>query len=66
MTIVEIVKAVFQLKNLRRAPGDAGRLKRYTEIINETETDFYVQRDGKSSPWPGSMYLMVRAMLLAY
>jgi len=58
LTFAEIVKVVFQLKNVRRAPGDAGRLKRFTEVINETETDFYVQRNGSTSPWPGSLYLV--------
>jgi len=58
LTIVEIVKAVFQLKGVRRAPGDAGRLHRFTEIINETETDFYIQRNGSASPWPGSMHIV--------
>jgi cytochrome P450 len=61
VTIVEIVKAVFQLKNVRRAPGDAGKLHRITEIINETETDFYIQRNGSVSAWPGSMHIVVRS-----
>jgi len=58
VTITEIVKAVFSLKNVRRAPGEAGKLKGFTEIIHETETDFYVQRNGTVSPWPGSLYIV--------
>ena len=58
-TIIEIVRAVFKLKNVRRAPGDAGRLHGFTEIIHETETDFFVQRNGKVSPWPGSIVIVV-------
>jgi len=58
-TIIEVVRAVFKLKNIRRAPGDAGKLHGFTEIINETETDFFVQRNGKVSPWPGSMIIVV-------
>ncbi|KAG6806626.1 hypothetical protein H0H92_010617, partial [Tricholoma furcatifolium] len=46
LTIVEIIKAVFSLKNVRRAPGDAGKLHGFSEIIHETETDFYIQRNG--------------------
>ncbi|GLB40814.1 putative heme peroxidase [Lyophyllum shimeji] len=57
-TITEIVKIVFSLKNLRRAPGDAGKLQRFTETIYETETDFFVQRNGTVSLWPGSMNLV--------
>ncbi|RDB14949.1 Psi-producing oxygenase A [Hypsizygus marmoreus] len=56
-TIVEVLRVVFRLKNIRRAPGDAGRLNRFTEIVQETETDFYVQRNGTVSPWPGSMFI---------
>lgn len=59
VTITEIVKAVFSLKNVRRAPGEAGKLKGFTEIIRETETDFYIQRNGTVSPWPGSLYIVV-------
>lgn len=57
-TIAEIVKVVFSLKNLRRAPGDAGKLQRFTENIYETETDFFVQRNGTVSLWPGSLSLV--------
>ncbi|KAG6817061.1 hypothetical protein H0H87_000239 [Tephrocybe sp. NHM501043] len=58
LTIVEIVKAVFSLKNVRRAPGDAGKLHGFSELVHETETDFFVQRNGTVSPWPGSMYIV--------
>ncbi|KAG5644792.1 hypothetical protein DXG03_007613 [Asterophora parasitica] len=57
-TIVEILKAVFALKNLRRAPGDAGKLHGFTEVFNETETDFYVRRNGNISSWPGSLHIV--------
>ncbi|KAF5372301.1 hypothetical protein D9615_009236 [Tricholomella constricta] len=57
-TITEIVKAVFSLKNVRRAPGDAGKLQGFSEIIHETETDFFVQRNGTTSPWPGSLNIV--------
>jgi linoleate 10R-lipoxygenase len=66
LTIVEIVKAIFSLKNVRRAPGNAGKLKRLTEIINETETDFYIQRNGSVSAWPGSMHIMVGLFYMVF
>jgi hypothetical protein len=53
--IVEAVKVIFSLKNVRRAPGAAGTLKRFTEIVHETPSDSFVQRNGTVSPWPGSM-----------
>ncbi|TFK58570.1 heme peroxidase, partial [Pluteus cervinus] len=58
-TIAEIVKVVFKLKNVRRAPGNAGRLAGFTEIINETETNVFIKPNGTLSPWPGSMVLVV-------
>ena len=58
-TIVEIVRAIFVLKNVRRAPGDAGRLTGFSQVVNETEVDFFVQRNGTVSPWPGSMFIVV-------
>ncbi|KAG6917742.1 hypothetical protein DXG01_001280 [Tephrocybe rancida] len=58
LTIVEIVKSVFSLKNVRRAPGDAGKLHGFSETIHETETDFFVQRNGTVSAWPGSLHIV--------
>ncbi|KAG6852246.1 hypothetical protein C0991_001607, partial [Blastosporella zonata] len=57
LTITEIVKTVFGLKNIRRAPGNAGILRGFTDILHETESDSFIQRNGTVSAWPGSMYL---------
>lgn len=59
-TIAEIVKVVFKLKNVRRATGDAGKLAGFKMAINETETNVYLTPYGTTSPWPGSMHLVVR------
>ncbi|KAJ7694000.1 hypothetical protein B0H14DRAFT_2651193 [Mycena olivaceomarginata] len=58
-TITEIIKVVFALKNLRRAPGTAGRLARFKSNCNETATNTYLTPDGKTSRWPGSMHLVM-------
>jgi len=58
-TTVEVLKIIFSLKNVRRAPGDAGSLKRFSETIHETPTDFFVQRDGTVGFWPGSLHIVV-------
>ena len=58
-TITEILRVVFKLQNVRRAPGDAGRLTGFTEIVNETENNVYIKPNGTTSPWPGPMYLVV-------
>jgi hypothetical protein len=65
-TIAEIVKVVFQLKNVRRAAGDPGKLAGFKTIINETETNVYLTPYGTTSPWPGSMYLVVRLQLFRF
>ena len=58
-TIAEILSVVFKLQNVRRASGDAGRLSGFTEIVNETENNVFIKPNGTTSPWPGSMYLVV-------
>jgi hypothetical protein len=60
LTIVEMVRVIFSLKNLRRAPGNAGKLQRITSIKNETVVNQYVQPNGELSMWPGPMQLVVR------
>ncbi|KAG6809913.1 hypothetical protein H0H92_014111 [Tricholoma furcatifolium] len=58
LTITEIVKVVFGLKNVRRAPGSAGTLRRFTEIVHETASDVFIQRNGTIGSWPGSMNIL--------
>ncbi|KAL0577268.1 hypothetical protein V5O48_004725 [Marasmius crinis-equi] len=60
-TIAEIVKVVFSLKNVRRAPGNDGKLCGFTTTMNETPTKIYLTPYGTTSPWPGSMLLMYDA-----
>ncbi|RDB16365.1 Psi-producing oxygenase A [Hypsizygus marmoreus] len=57
-TIAEIVKVVFKLKNIRRAPGDAGKLVGFSEMIRGSEAQYYVTRNGAVSSWPGSLHLV--------
>ena len=57
---------MFKLQNVRRAAGDAGRLSGYTEIVNETETNVFIKPNGTTSPWPGSMYLVVSLCFLDF
>jgi linoleate 10R-lipoxygenase len=56
-TIAEILKVVFKLKNVRRAPGYAGKLNGFTLVANETKTNMYQTPIGTISPWPNSMFL---------
>ena len=58
-TIAEMFRVVFKLQNVRRVLGDAGRLSGFMEIANETEVNVFIKPNGTTSPWPGSMYLVV-------
>ncbi|KAL0061354.1 hypothetical protein AAF712_011812 [Marasmius tenuissimus] len=60
-TIAEIVKVVFSLKNVQRAPGNNGKLAGYSTLMNETPTNVYITPYGTTSPWPGPMTLMYDA-----
>jgi len=61
-----MIKVVFKLKNVRRAPGEVGKLKGFTDVYNESETPFYVQRNGTVAPWPGPMFITVRFLGVGY
>jgi hypothetical protein len=58
ISIAEIVRVVFSLPNVRRAPGPAGSSNCISEIHNETEFDWYIQRDGTLSQWTSSMHIV--------
>ncbi|KAJ7055860.1 heme peroxidase [Mycena amicta] len=58
LALVQIVKAVFGLKGLRRADGRTGRLAGITQIIHDTPTKVYLTPYGTTSAWPGSMTLV--------
>lgn len=64
-TIAEILKVIFRLKNVRRATGDAGKLAGFTTVVNETPTNVYLTPYGTTTPWPGSMHLVVSRSALS-
>lgn len=57
-TIPEVIKAIFRLKNLRRAEGAAGRLAGFTVDTYGTESPVYIDDTGNITYWPGSMTLL--------
>ncbi|KDQ11181.1 hypothetical protein BOTBODRAFT_114735 [Botryobasidium botryosum FD-172 SS1] len=57
--ILEILKIVYTLEDLKPAPGDAGRLVGTTKIFNDVETNQYIKPDGTLTDWPVSMLLSV-------
>ncbi|KAL0959662.1 hypothetical protein HGRIS_011364 [Hohenbuehelia grisea] len=60
-TIAEVVRVIFRLKNLRRAPGEMGKLHVFTEVIHDTETNVYINRDGTIGALAGSMMVVYDA-----
>jgi len=54
-TIPDLLRVVFSLKNLRRAPGQAGRLAGFIMDQLGTDNRMYITDTGNVSPWPGSM-----------
>ncbi|BGP18046.1 hypothetical protein JCM10213_008418 [Rhodosporidiobolus nylandii] len=50
ITVVEMLRAVFSLKNVRRAPGPAGRLVRFQQDVAGTSCPVYLSAN--TTPWP--------------
>jgi len=59
VVVAEFVRAAFKLKNIRRAAGGAGKLVKFTTMVNQTETDVYVSPTGSTSSFPRSMHIAV-------
>ncbi|GAA6004081.1 hypothetical protein JCM10207_002416 [Rhodosporidiobolus poonsookiae] len=57
ITLVEMVKAVFSLPNVRRAPGKAGELVRFTQEVGGTDCHVYLSAN--ATPWPLPVSLSV-------
>jgi len=55
MTMPQMMRSVFSLRNIRRAPGRSGELNRFTQSIHGVEQRFYLDYNGLVSPWPTSM-----------
>ncbi|KAG8750132.1 hypothetical protein FRC11_010733, partial [Ceratobasidium sp. 423] len=56
--IPEIMRQVFGLKNLRRAPGVLGTLEGFDASLLGTKIRSYVDENGCISPWPTSLVLV--------
>ncbi|GJJ14559.1 hypothetical protein Clacol_008824 [Clathrus columnatus] len=57
-TIPEILKIVFKLPNVRRAPDNTGYMANF--MLNQFGTDnkMYISNTGNVTPWPGSMTIL--------
>jgi hypothetical protein len=56
------IRAVFQLKNLRRGPGKSGLLKRFTDSDGCTASSRYLNSKQIITPFPTSLTLQVRLL----
>jgi hypothetical protein len=50
---------VFRLKNVRPAPGNAGKPLRFSEIHRGITYDWFLQESGQVSKWAGPFVLTV-------
>jgi cytochrome P450 len=53
-SIASVMKVIFGLKNVRRAPGSSGALRRYAREINGTKQWFYLDGEQNLTSWPTS------------
>ncbi|KAK2459725.1 hypothetical protein APHAL10511_008259 [Amanita phalloides] len=56
--IVEALRVVLRLKNLRRAEGALGRMSGFRTVVHETELNVYLMPNGSTSCWPGPLHLV--------
>jgi hypothetical protein len=51
----EVLRAIYAYKNVRRGPGQSGKLKRFTEHTNPQYHFAYLNHEQLISPWPTSL-----------
>jgi linoleate 10R-lipoxygenase len=56
------MRAIFSKRNVRRAPGQSGQLKRFRHNIYGTESWMYMSAKGTISPWPASLVIQVSCL----
>ncbi|TCD67949.1 hypothetical protein EIP91_011750 [Steccherinum ochraceum] len=59
--MAHVLRAVFGCRNMRRAPGQSGRLKRIPSDMMRTSTYVYLVDDDKLTPWATSMVVQYDA-----
>ncbi|KAG8894697.1 hypothetical protein FRB99_001047 [Tulasnella sp. 403] len=52
----QVMRSIFTLKNVRRAPGESGKLNRFQQrLYGSTPGNLYIDARGNVTPWPASM-----------
>ncbi|KAG8731386.1 hypothetical protein FRC11_004322 [Ceratobasidium sp. 423] len=54
-TMPAVIKSIFKLKNVRRAPGESGKLRSFTQDLHGTKQTMFLSARGLVTPWPASM-----------
>jgi linoleate 10R-lipoxygenase len=54
-TITQVFCLIFQLKNLRRGPGESGHLNRFVEDVYGSKQYVYVDFNGDITSYPTSL-----------
>ncbi|KAG9109209.1 hypothetical protein FRC07_008359, partial [Ceratobasidium sp. 392] len=60
-TMPAVLRSIFKLKNVRRAPGISGKLQSFKQDIHGTQQTMYLSSKGMISPWPASMVIQYDA-----
>jgi len=55
--VVNVLKAVFELKNVKRGPNQSGELKRFMCEVEGIKSYRYLDKDQKLSPWASSLVI---------
>ncbi|KAJ1306560.1 hypothetical protein OPQ81_007561 [Rhizoctonia solani] len=56
-TMPAVIKSIFKLKNVRRAPGESGKLRSFTQDLHGTKQTMFLSARGLVTPWPGSLVI---------
>ncbi|KAF8677681.1 heme peroxidase [Rhizoctonia solani] len=56
-TMPAVIKSIFKLKNIRRAPGESGKLRSFTQDLHGTKQTMFINARGLVTPWPASMVI---------
>jgi len=59
--VSEVLRAVYAYNNIRRAPGNSGKLKRFTNSVHRQYRYAYLDSENNISPWPGSLFVQYDA-----
>ncbi|EPQ51552.1 heme peroxidase [Gloeophyllum trabeum ATCC 11539] len=54
-TTVQVLRSIFSLPGLTRAPGTSGHLNKFTQTVDDMKEQLYIDSSGKSTPWPASL-----------